>query len=620
MFTALLHWLFNFTSETTALAAWWAIPTAIVLAVGSFIWSGKRIKNTVITSLVGGLSVLWVLKLWFYFDQPTFNGFLHGTYWLIFLTLLIGAIVGGVSAYFWGTKKPVVKQTASYYGNSNDSTDIPKSVWICAGSFVVPVVVMSLTLMVWTMCTAWGTGHKQQLSELAHISVADKSDTLPDTDPNHIVMVTRAMAAYRGHQVIGSTGGNLGSLWKTEIDDYTLQSVQGHLWWVAPLQIQSSWKKFWNTAPDSPGYIRVDAEDPNGKAEVEQNFSIKLMPGSSYERQLERHLYLDGYTNVHLDDATIEVDDNWKPFYTVTAWKYAWAGQGQVVSQVLVIDAQTGAIQSFAPDKVPNWVDRVMSQSIVENYLTDWGAWNDKRSDWPNLSGAYQQKPDGLELVYNNADKPVWIVPMTSNNDSDTSANGVIVYSTQDAKGTFYPGLSGIGVGSIVNQAFQKIQANTNNKMDVQSAQLYQIEGRPTWVAIYGIAQDNGTESFAGIGFVDAHSLDSANVQFANNRQDALSAYKGWIAGGGGNSGNVASQGDHSKPVTGVIKRIGWNLVAGTSTYYISIVGDSHTYTVTSKVYDSLALVQAGDTVTLSYIESKEAQEAVTAFSDPSVK
>jgi hypothetical protein len=470
------------------------------------------------------------------------------------------------------------------------------------------------------MCTAWGTGHKEQLGNLAHITTASKDDKLPDTDPNHIVMVSQAMAAYRGHQVIGSTGGNLGSIWKTDISDYTLQSVAGHLWWIAPLQIQSGWKKFMDSAPDSPGYIRVDAEDPNGVADVRQDYSIKLMPGSSWERQLERHLYMSGYTDVHLDDATIEVDDNWKPFYTITAWKYAWAAQGQVVSQVLLVDAQTGAIQSFAPDKVPSWVDRVMSKSIVENYLTDWGFWNDKRSGWPNFSNSYQQKPAGIELVYNNADKPVWIVPMTSNNDSDTSANGVIVYSTQDARGTYYPGLSGIGVGSIVSQAFQKIQANTNNKMDVQSVQLYQIEGRPTWVAIYGIAQDNGTESFAGVGFVDAHSLDSANVQFANNRQDALNAYKGWIAGGGGNSGNISQQGAKSTPVTGVIKRIGWNLVAGTSTYFVSIVGDDHTFTITSKVYDSLALVQPGDTVTLSYIDSKEKQEAVTTFSDPSVK
>lgn len=624
MFAALLHWLFNFTSETTQLAAWWAIPTAVILAAGSYFWSGKRLKNTVITSLTGGLTVLYALKLWFYFDQPTFNGFLHGTSWIILFTLLLNAIIGGASATFWSAPKAVTTvshrdwdRDPSYRSSRSDSAS---PFFYFGTGYAAVVALLTVSFIVWTMFTAWGTGHKQQLAGLAHVTVASKDDKLPDTDPNHIVMVSQAMAAYRGHQVIGSTGTNLGSIWKTDIADYTLQSVKGHLWWIAPLQIQSGWKKFMDSAPDSPGYIRVDAEDPNGVADVQQDFDIKLMPGSSYERQLERHLYMSGYTNVHLDDATIEVDDDWRPFYTVTAWKYAWASQGQVVAQVLLVNAQTGEIQSFAPDKVPAWVDRVMSESIVEGYLNDWGAWNDKRSTWPNFSNSYQQKPDGLELVYNTADKPVWIVPMTSNNDNDTSANGVIVYSTQSAKGTFYPGLSGIGVGTIVNQAFAKIPANTNNKMDVQSAQLYQIEGRPTWVAIYGIKQDNGTESFAGIGFVDAHSLDSANVQFANNRQDALSAYKGWIAGGGGNSGNVSSQGKQSTPVTGVIKRIGWNLVAGTSTYYISIVGDSHTFTVTSKVYDSLALVQAGDTVSLTYIDSKEAQEAVTTFSDPSVK
>ena len=123
---------------------------------------------------------------------------------------------------------------------------------------------------------------------------------------------------------------------------------------------------------------------------------------------------------------------------------------GDVLRKVLLVNAHTGDITQYDPQNVPTWVDRVMPADTVNQYLTWWGLYH--AAPWFNPSGAGQQQPasSGPQLVYNNADQPVWLVPMTSNATSDNSSTGVFLFDTHKNQAVFYTAAAGLGIGDNV--------------------------------------------------------------------------------------------------------------------------------------------------------------------------
>ena len=200
---------------------------------------------------------------------------------------------------------------------------------------------------------------------------------------------------------------------------------------------------------------------------------------------------------------------------------------GEVVKQVLLVDPQSGGITSYAPNNVPSWIDRIIPADSRERLPDVVG--QIYSAPWFNPSGQGQQVPatDTPELVYNQVDQPVWLEPMTSNNGSDNSSTGVMLFDTKDMTGRFYP-LSGLGATNNVESTFTSNPNNIRN-YDVGAVQLYQIYNEPTWVATFVQKNDFGG-SFQAVGIVDARHLSGANVIMASTKSEALAQYAQWLA------------------------------------------------------------------------------------------
>ena len=155
---------------------------------------------------------------------------------------------------------------------------------------------------------------------------------------------------------------------------------------------------------------------------------------------------------------------------------------GDNLSEVLIVNAHTGAITDYKPQNVPVWVDRVMPSDTVTQYLDWWGLYHS--APWFDPSGAGQQSPaTAPQLLYNTVDQPVWLIPMTSSSANDNSSTGVFLFDTHKNQAYYYP-LNGLGIGSNVSNTIQSTRANIRN-YTVDSIQLYQIYNTPTWVAIF---------------------------------------------------------------------------------------------------------------------------------------
>lgn len=502
---------------------------------------------------------------------------------------------------------------------------------VAAGIFglVFAAVIGLLVAGLIVVFTTWFDSNAKALAAIPHTIVA-QSPTLPPTDPNHIVLVSQSVASYKGQQILGSNGQNLGSQYSIDPTTYTLQSIQKHLYYVAPLEYNNIFVNLSNSS--TPGFVIVDAENPQAQPQLCTNTShstlcptngasLAYLPGALLNQDLLRHVYLSGYTYGRLVDPTLELDDSFHPYWTVSLMQPTRGYTGDVLSQVLIIDAHTGSISvkdpkasASAANAVPAWVDRVMPADTVTQYLQWWGQYH--AAPWFNPSGAGQQTPaNSPQLLYNNIDHPVWLIPMTSASSNDNSSTGVFLFDTHDNKATFYP-LSGLGIGSNVSSTIQSTRSNIRG-YSVDSIQLYQIYNTPTWVAIFVQTTDSGA-IFQAVGIVDARDLNGSNVQYETTLASAMQDYQQWLLQEGNSPGGGPTSGT-TKTVTGKILRISAVQQGSNTIYYLQIAGQNLIFRANLSLSPKLPLAQPGDTVTGTYLNTGSQTVDFQTFDDQTI-
>lgn len=610
------------------------------------------IGATVVTALLLGLAYAvgrkqwpatpavarWTATLWalnfildlliLYFAMPALTGPYGGWEWVLWPLALSGvyALFGGSLLRARGALGALNERMNTVPGGfgsrsrrggrvvgEQPSGGVPSGA-LAGGAAILTALAVAIVINgLIVVATTWFDGNAKALAAIPHVVTAASSQPLPPTNVDHIVLVTQGVASYLGQQTLASGGQNLGSIYHTEPTEYTLQSVRGHLYWIAPLVYNNVWANLGNW--QSPGYVVVDAEDPNAAPTLRTGYHMRYLPDALFNQDLLRHVYLSGYTNGDLADPTLEVDDSWRPYFTISLMQPTRGFTGEVTQRVLVVDAQTGAIANDAPSAVPSWVDRIIPSDAVNDYLTWWG--NYAHAPWFNPSGQGQQKPatSAPELVYNQVDQPVWLEPMTSSAGSDNSSTGIVLYDTRATTGTFYP-LTGIGVTDNVTNAFQSNPANIRN-YTVGNVQLYQIYNEPTWIATFVQTNPYGA-SFQAIGIVDAKHLQGVNVIMAQNKSQALAEYAQYLADNN-ISGPGATPSGKQVTLTGQITRISQTTESGASVYYMTLNGQSRIFKAGLALSPELPLAQPSDSVTLSYLDTGQNVVTLTAFSDSSI-
>jgi len=475
--------------------------------------------------------------------------------------------------------------------------------------FLVPVVTYFTASVYW----GWGTTNVHEWAKLANVRVASDDEKMPEADPGRIQAVTEGMAYYKCRTAMNKGGEAMSSFYRIDKNDLVRQAVGDRTYFVAPLSHASDLYQFMGWVKSSPGFCMVDSENPNGEAEMILGQSFKVLPTGYWMENLQRHVYFNGFHRCNLDDPGIEIDDNKKPYATMTCTKPRFVTGGQVMKSVVVVDLNTGKIDEYAPDQVPAWIERVMSDEIVTAYQSYWGLYGHPDVTWMFNGGRNQKKKADMDMVYNSSSKAFWSMPMTGVNSGDAGAAGLLMYETRTNAGVFYPGLSGIPVGEAVNTAFNDAKGNVQ-KFKVRSVQLYPINGQVTYVGIYVQDQGDRGETFAGVGFVHARHVSVNNVIFASSMAEAIARYSVWLGNMGGTDIDISKTGMLTKPVTGTIFRIGKMTQSGVESYVFMLNGDKRFYTISQDGYAKLPLVQPGDRVEFSFIETDQPMVAVAGF------
>ncbi len=580
---------------STAPLIWAAIDT-VLFAVLQYLSTTKLGKNLPCTFAFFFLANLWAI----YFMMPVQVGFLWGQGEMIFLNIVFASILAVFLLLIQDENAKHKKSSAAV-----------ALLLACIFALLIESGLWGLTYLQGT----FGADRALDWATLAHVTVASNEESLPQTDTQNIVQVNPDIAQFLGSQKLGSTGGNLGSLFQIRLEDWVLQSVQGHLYYIAPLSFHNGYQQlgwFAQKTECTPGFMVVDAENSNQEARLVLS-PIKYLPSALFNNRLERHAYGRGFT--YTDKFTFEVDEDWHPYWTTVSLRQRFQVAGDMINQVLVIDAFTGDITPYGQDYTPDWIDRVLSESLVTSYLKQWGYWFDSNSRnlWPNWTGQYQSAPTSPEFVFNKKDQPTWLIPVTSLQSSNPSSTGVVLYDTRDNHGVFYPGLDGLAVGNTITSVFQNSPENLRGYM-VDSVQLYSIHGVPTWFCIFVQSQGEHGSSLAAVGLVDAKHASGANVIMAPNLDSALNRYYHYLASGALSKSEIAELGI-TKSSKGKISDIGVSVQNGESVYFFTLEGDSHLFTATLKVNHSLPLLKTGQDVSLSYIDTNSEEESVSTLS-----
>lgn len=542
-----------------------------------------------VAAMISFVVALLIERIVFYYGMPQLTGSFFGFFTPIFWAIVPAAIIGSLCS---GGSRKAIKRS----------------------------VLAALLLFAWPTVQwaffAVGPDNAQHFADLPNVTTAGPKDNIPPTDEQHLVMVSPDMAALKAKTALSSRG-NYST--RYAIGNLTLQAINGHRYYAAPLVPTNSndtwWTPLFGGRAESPGYVLVDAEYKEAQPQLKDGFHISVFEDMPFGMKLERFVYLAGYDKGSLDNPTFEVDDNFQPHWTSTYVTPAFGNiTGSKISKVLVVD-----VANFEPvihaynqgDPAIKWVDRVVSSNLVKEYANDWGTYGQPYAKtggfgawfelWLGISKQDAMVPadgdNGLMLSYTKDEHNIWVVPMTSKNSTDHGVIGVLVFETDQNKATYYPGLRGFNHGGSVGQTMAGAPQNRMYNYTVENLELYNIYGRLTWVAVYTKPQTLGS-TFGAIGFMDASKQEVSDVAYGTDLQSALADYASKL--NGTSAGMGASQGNQAIAFEGHI----WRIAADGTAWRFQLAGDSkHYFEITSSTFLGAPLLRDGDSVKGTYMD-----------------
>lgn len=458
-----------------------------------------------------------------------------------------------------------------------------------------------------------------KLANTVHVTM-EPLGSYPDTDANHLKIVDAGAAYVKANSALSTgaaTSQNLNTFYDIP-NQGVLQSVQDHLYYLFPLQLTSRRNR--NSVHGVvPGFIAVDAEDPNTDPQLHLGYKMLWTANAAYGHSLNRLIW-SHFKGSYVDDVTFEVDDQWKPFYTASLNKSVWGWNHAVPQSMITVDPQTGQIQHYPLSQTPAWVDRIYSAGTAKEMMGWWGEWGmgPKKAPfgwWSEGSGNRFKVADDPVLVYTK-EGPAWQM-LLSSWQKDTAVNYIALFDTTTESRVpnvrLYRPDSQMTLASVALDNFRSAAANIKRNQPLDPA-IHKIYGKLTWVVSFGApgAPDvangdtpNNSDSFHGVGLMQTGDTSGASAVVAfdeNAKATALDAYQAQLAQGDLNQSPEESSNYSS--VDGVVKQFNEVVTGGQTYVYVLLAGDpTHYYAgAVNDQNPELAFIRVGAKVRMTFL------------------
>jgi len=467
--------------------------------------------------------------------------------------------------------------------------------------FFILAGILLVYLVVFPLCTSLPMFRSESYKNLIG-KVTDGKKIANHIAPisiDEIRVVDEDLAYLLGEKILGSQPA-LGS--QVELGHFCVQKVGKDLYWVAPL-LHSGFFKWLNNQEGTTGYVMVSATNERDVKLVQtvngKPIKIKYQPEAFFQSEIERHLYTNGYATVGMTDFTFEIDDAGNPYWVVTKYDKTIGFGGDDATGILVVDAQSGAIQEYTIDKAPLWVDRIQPIDFVENQLNDWGEY--VHGYW-NFSNANKlQITEGLTLVYGHNNRSYWYTGLTSVG-KDESAVGFVLVDTRTKETTFYK-----QSGATEFAAQSSAQGKVQEKGYKASLPIpYNINSIPTYVMT--LKDDGGLVKMYAMVAISDYTI----VGVGNTMRETLMSYKN-VYNMAGNKINPNAE-NNKKVLKSVVTRIQNDVKNGNSFYYFTVKDYPNIFVGSSQLSSQLPVTIVGDSIKVSFDLDLEEVIDVSSF------
>ncbi len=498
---------------------------------------------------------------------------------------------------------------------------------------LVPAVfgVVGLVIHVLVWASSWPLFRAQEYAALVgQIDVRDWSEDFQPKDPKHFRASSTENALFMAGRAVGQgtvvVGGQQRqiSMSQFRIDDKisSIQIIRNELWTIVPLD-WTGWQTQTSATQGVPGYMKVHGEDPMHPAQfvaVKPGRELKYTPGAVFSYNLERLVW-----NAHpfkvIADIHMEVDDGedgGTPHYVVSLAEptIGWSGL-KVVGSVIVNPADGSGVNTFYPlGQEPAWVDRVMAPGIVHDNIAYHGlysgGWGNRNLQRVNTNVATE-----THFGFGSDGQPVLATGIASHPNTNSggatardSLLGVYYTDTRTGRTTEYRMPGGATEKTCLEQV-NLIPTVRNGSLHGSTPQLYNVYGHKAYV----IPTQNATHAFAGVAICDIDDVQL--IAWGPSAYESALAFKQRLMVAGSQIG-IEGANTRSK-VSGLVARVGSQMINGQTTFFVLVDGIPHLFTGTSQAAATLPVTQPGDTVEIDFIDSKEEILPISAFTNRSV-
>jgi hypothetical protein len=209
--------------------------------------TGKSVAATFCRTALAGVLALCLNLFIGYFVRPAIMGSFWGQGWLLVSLAIIVFFVGALD---WANENSEALEAGGFLATAA----LLLSLMVPVGTFAQGLV------------NSAGSGNAARWGSVLK---AKASNDVADTDPNHMVLVTKDMAIFKATQKMGDTGRS--TVFKIDVENGARQSIQGHLYYVfpiIPLDAEAQLGLFKQKVENGLGYVKVSLEDPTQPAEL----------------------------------------------------------------------------------------------------------------------------------------------------------------------------------------------------------------------------------------------------------------------------------------------------------------------------------------------------------------
>lgn len=241
--------------------------------------------------------------------------------------------------------------------------------------------------------------------------------------------------------------GDYGAQYQINYENFTIISVHRNgvdeLVRIAPLEY-SNWMVSLNRKNQGTiGYIEVNVVTKEAKL-IEVEGGLKYMPSAKLDKDLTRHIRFNYLTKM-FGERYFEIDDEGNPYWVVPTYKNkvsVFSGPDNV--GVIIVNPVTGDSQYYNRGDEPEWVDRVVVDSLVEEQATN--AFKYKNGFFNATFGQKKevfQVSDGYNYFIKDG-HTYYVSCITSPNENDQTSIGFVAVDLKTKEAVRYttPGIT----------------------------------------------------------------------------------------------------------------------------------------------------------------------------------